>query len=134
MTAIYGGDSKHTLSVSKGFKLTVTERTTTVTVSPNTAKVKAGKSLKLEAEVTDSNAGTTTNPTGTVTWSDGGAGGSFSSATCTLVSKTGSTSVSLCSVKYTTSATPKTAAITATYGGDSNHDGSSGTSSITGTS
>lgn len=59
------------------------------------------------------------SPTGNVTWTSNGAG-TFSPSSCTLSS-------GACSVSYTPSASTKPIKVTATYKGDSNNAGSSGT-------
>ncbi|WP_133121021.1 beta strand repeat-containing protein, partial [Candidatus Nitrosotalea bavarica] len=100
---------------------TIDNTSLTVTSNPNT--ISAGGQVILTATVTDTSSSPTT-PTGTVTWNAGNAGGTFSSSSCTLSSST-------CNVTYTTSATsPSNVVITASYSGDTTHQTSSGTSSL----
>src|SRR3954447_18466103 len=101
---------------------------TSVSCSPN--PVTYGASSVCTATVTDTAASGKTAPTGTVTFNNGGASGSLTSSTCTLGSPT-STSSS-CSVGYTPSAVGTgTHAIGASYGADSTHSGSSGSTNLT---
>src|SRR5207247_2225629 len=78
------------------------------------------------ATVTDTDTGTPSTPTGTVSFSSSGAG-TFSSSSCTL---SGAGSTASCSVSYTPTASGMQT-ITATYGGDTIHTGSSGTTTVT---
>ncbi len=120
MTATYGGDTFH--SVSSGTsRLTVTQRTTSTTVSC-TSPVVINQGSACTATVTDTSPGTTSTPTGTVSFSSTGATGTFSPTSCTLSSGS-------CSVTFTPSASGSTT-VTGSYGGDSNHGTSSGTTSI----
>jgi hypothetical protein len=81
------------------------------------------------ATVSDTSPGTEITPTGTVGFSANGSG-VFSSTTCTL-SATATVGQSSCSVYYATSAGAASGqTITATYGGDSTHTGSSGTTTL----
>src|SRR3954454_13836276 len=101
---------------------------TNVSCSPN--PVTYGASSVCTATVTDTAASGKTAPTGTVTFNNGGASGTFIGPTCTLGSPT-STSSS-CSVGYTPSAVGTgTHAIGASYGADSTHSGSSGSTNLT---
>jgi trimeric autotransporter adhesin len=126
ISATYSGDSLHAGS-SGTSTLTSTLRTTSTTVLPNPASGTLGKPINFKAKVADSSPGTKITPTGTVSWSDGGAGGTFSASTCTLTLVT--TGVSACTVTYTPAKIgPIT--ITGTYSGDTNHTGGSGTSSL----
>ena len=82
-----------------------------------------GTQTKCKATVTGSSP---SSPTGTVSWS-AGAKGTFSTAFCTLLSGS-------CTVSFTPTFTPavpySTVTISATYGGDANNAGSSGSSSL----
>src|SRR6185437_9697939 len=100
------------LSISK-------KHNTTTTVSPNPLTLAQGSKVQLTASLADTSISSTV--TGYVSWSDGNAGGTFDSASCTLSSNT-------CSVYYTAPAGSTNAVtITATYGGDDSHSLSSGT-------
>jgi len=101
---------------------------TSTAVTPNPSSVVDGNTIKFNATVTDTSSSPTT-ATGKVSWSDGGAGGSFSSGTCTLVSL--SSSQSYCQVTYTAPSTTGSVTITAKYLGNSTHMVSSGTSALT---
>lgn len=105
-----------------------TQHTTSTTVSPSPSSVILGNSITYTVEVTDTGTGVLSYPTGTVTWSDGGEGGAFTSTSCTLSESTSSSST--CLVTYTPFSSG-TVTITATYGSDTSHLGSSGTSSLT---
>ncbi|HJU14253.1 MAG TPA: Ig-like domain repeat protein [Candidatus Nitrosotalea sp.] len=97
---------------------------TTLAISPNSLTVNPGASNTFTITVTDSSASPTT-PTGTIQLNDNGAGGTFSPVSCTLSSGS-------CEVSYAASANPpSTITITASYGGDSVHSASAGTSILT---
>ena len=82
-----------------------------------------GNIISYTVTVTDTDSGASSTPTGIVTWSDNGAGGSFSTnAICTL-------SLGSCSIIYTPTA-PGSESITASYGGDSVHAGGSGSAAL----
>src|SRR3989454_1399407 len=115
ITGAYGGDSTHAASTSAAASVTVNPRTTSTAVVCTTPVV-INQASSCTATVTDTSTGTIITPTGTVTFTETGPAGSFSSATCTLVSGS-------CSVTFTTTATG-TAVITGAYGGDSTHSGS----------
>src|SRR5437867_334419 len=102
---------------------------TTTVVSPNPASATAASPITFTATVADTSASSPSSPTGTVSWSDNGAGGSFVAASCTLSSS--SSSQSQCTVTYLAPLTPGSITITASYSGDSTHLSSSGTSSLT---
>ena len=87
ITATYAGDNVHKTS-SGNSSLTVTLRNTITTVTPNPAAIGHGGKTILNARVFDTSSSTKSNPTGLASWSDGGAGGSFSSPTCTLIPST----------------------------------------------
>ena len=127
ITGTYGGDSAHTTSFGTA-SLTVNLRTTTTTVTPNPATTNIGKPIAFTAKVNDPGLGTTTLPTGTVSWDDGGKGGLFNSTSCILT--TFSTSTGICAVSYTPS-TSDPVTITGTYGGDSAHATSFGATQLT---
>ncbi len=103
--------------------VTVNTRTTTTLVTPNPSSVTVGNTITYSVTVTDTDSGASSTPTGTATWSDNGAGGSFSSAMCTLAAGS-------CSIIYTPT-TPGSETITASYGGDSVHAGGNGSAVLT---
>jgi hypothetical protein len=110
---------------------TVTVRSTSTSVSCSPGTVAVGTASTCTATVTDTDAGTPSTPTGTVSFGSSGAGG-FGGNPCTLDET--SSGVASCSVSYTPDAsnTPtRTDTITATYGGDSTHAVSSGTTAVT---
>ena len=100
---------------------TIDNTSLTVVSNPNT--ISAGSHVTLTATVTDTSSSPIT-PTGTITWNDGNAGGSFHSTTCILSANT-------CTTSYTPAASvPNSITITASYGGDATHQASSGSSSL----
>jgi Divergent InlB B-repeat domain len=100
---------------------------TSTTLSPSVAVASPGTPITVTATVLDIGV-TPTYPTGSVSWSDGGAGGSFASASCTLsqVAPHGGK----CSVSYSpaTGSIGKTVTLSAAYLGDAGHLGSAGQS------
>ena len=125
----YFGDPGHSSS-SGSASLTVSApalHSTAMGVSPNPSSVTAGGSMTFTASVTDI-ASSPTVPSGTISWSDGGKGGSFSSPTCSLQSAGAATSS--CQVTYTAPSAAGSVTITASYSGDPIHSTSSGTSSL----
>jgi hypothetical protein len=96
----------------------LTSTTTSVSCSPTTIAV--GSSTTCTATVTGS------SPTGTVSFSSSSSGGAFNPTSCTLSSGS-------CSVSYSDSIAGSPT-ITATYSGDANNAGSSGSTTITVTS
>jgi hypothetical protein len=118
LTANYGGDSKNSPSAGT-YSLAVRMKTTKTTVSctPRFAIAGSTTTITCTARVTGY------SPTGAVTWSQYGAGSaSFSPATCAL--STGSCSVTVRGI------TAGTVTLLASYGGDSNNQGSSRTTSV----
>ena len=86
-----------TYSANNEFHATSVHSTGTV-VSCTPDPMTIGGSTTCTATVTDNASSGATAPGGTVTFDDGGAGGSFTNATCTLSGSTPSTS---CLVTYT---------------------------------
>ena len=118
LTANYGGDSKNSPSAGT-YSLAVRMKATKTTVSctPRSAVAGSSTTITCTARVTGY------SPTGAMTWSQYGAGSvSFSPATCAV--STGSCSVTVRGV------TAGTATLLAAYGGDSNNQGSSRTTSV----
>src|SRR5439155_734149 len=108
--------------------LIITLGATKTSVTPNPATTAIGKPITFNAKVLDSGSGTQSVPSGTVSWSDGGAGGSFNATSCTLSQY--STSTSTCYIVYTPSTNPALVTINGTYSGDSTHKKSFGTSAL----
>ena len=122
----YAGDSTHSGSATTtAFTVTVTPRNTSTSVSCLPASVSAGQKTLCVTTVTDTSPGMFITPTGAVGLSQTGVTGAFT--TCTL---TGTTVSAMCSSTFTAS-TIGTAAVTASYPGDSPHSSSSGTTRIT---
>src|SRR5207247_10733670 len=103
--------------------------TTTTVVSPNPASATQGSPIVFTATITDTSASSPSSPTGTVSWSDNGAGGSFLTGTCNLSPTTPTQGE--CTVTYVAPFTTGSFTISASYSGDSIHLPSSGTSSLT---
>jgi hypothetical protein len=101
---------------------------TATIVSPNPASATAGTPITFTATVTDRSASSPSSPSGIVSWSDNGAGGSFLIGTCTLASS--SSGQSQCTITYVTPITHGSVTIAASYSGDSTHLASSGASSL----
>ena len=119
LTASYGGNSKNSQSAGTyGLTVSTVDPKTTVSCTPKSAAAGASAVITCTAKVTGY------SPTGTVSWSQSGAGSvSFASATCTL-------SQGKCSVTMTGS-TGGHVTITATYSGDPNNQRSSRTAKLT---
>src|SRR5207244_2686333 len=126
ITATYGGDATHDGSSDIG-RASCRESATTTSVSCTPATVPVGSPTSCTATVTDTTPGVATTPTGTVSFTN--SGGTFAAASCTL---SGTGSSASCSVTFTPNASGAHT-ITATYGGDATHDGSSGTTVVTAT-
>src|SRR2546426_7484121 len=111
-----------------------TSNATTTSVGCSPAVIAVGESTVCTATVSDSTPGAATTPTGSLTFTSGG-GGNFSSASCQLAAGsvdpiTGAASAR-CSVTYTSTALGTgVRTVTATYGGDATHAGSSGTTLV----
>lgn len=91
-------------------------------ITLNPTIVNPGSQVQLAVKV--SGTSDHSNPTGTVSWSDGSAGGKFNPISCTLSS-------GVCSVSYVPpSSFDGTITITGSYGGDSTHYGSSSRSAL----
>lgn len=101
-----------------------TSDSTSVTISSNLSTANPGSSVTLTVTVSDTSSSPTA-PTGAVSWSDNNAGGAFNPSSCILASGS-------CTTSYTIATnSPSTVPITASYGGDSIHTTSSGTSTLT---
>ncbi|WP_133120964.1 hypothetical protein [Candidatus Nitrosotalea bavarica] len=121
VTAAYDGDNLHSSSTGTS-SVTISSKSNTVTtVTPNTGTIARGSHVQFTATLSD----TTISPeqiAGTVSWSDGNAGGTFNPVSCMLSSN-------VCVVSYTPSiSSTNQVTVTATYGGDNTHSGSYGTS------
>jgi hypothetical protein len=105
------------------------KRPTTTSVVCDPSAVPGGTPTVCTATVSDVGNGTKTAPTGTVAFDSGGAGG-FGAPTCTL-SATSTQGVSTCAQSYAPAASgPGSSTVTATYGGDSGHGTSKGTTTV----
>src|SRR3989441_3281788 len=128
ITAIYGGDTDH-FGSQGSTTITVTRRPTSTTVNCNPGTVPVNAPTSCTATVTDTGPGTTIPPTGMVSFTSTGSG-TFSFTSCLLIPL--SSSASSCSVNYTPNpGSEGTHTIKATYNGDPNHSGSSGTFDLT---
>lgn len=125
ITGAYGGDSTQTASRGQD-TITVTLRATTTALSCQQVKPVLSECT---ATVTDTSPGTATAPTGTISFTSSGSG-VFSATQCTL---SGSGTSASCTVYYGTpaGAPMKGQTITATYGGDSTHQNSTGNTTLT---
>jgi hypothetical protein len=116
----YSGDGSHAASRGQA-ALTVTLRATTTVLTCQRALLVLDKCT---ATVSDASPGTATAPTGTVTFTSSRRG-IFSSTRCTL---SGSGTSASCSVRYTPLFGSQT--LTASYGGDSTHQTSTGNTTL----
>ena len=124
----YSGDLTNQPSRSLSASLTVTKRITSTSVSCSVAFLTDHHATPCTATVTDTSSGTPMTPTQLVVWSSTGHG-TFSPSSCTLV---GVGSTASCTVTYTAApGKPVSQTITATYVGDTDHSGSSGSTRIT---
>jgi Bacterial Ig-like domain (group 3) len=104
------------------------QATTSTSVSCSPPTVGVGQSTSCTATVTDTGSGTRATPEGAVTFSSDSPGG-FSAGSCTL---SGSGATASCQVSYTASAVASGShTITASYGGDLAHPGSTGSTTVT---
>lgn len=127
LTASYGGDSENPPSVGS-YDLNVTRAATNTPVSCTPRSTGAGSSTVITCTADPDCVlwRTCVGPTGNVSWSQSGTGSvSFNSATCTL-----SGADPVCSVTMT-GVTSGSVTITATYAGDPDNQGSSGTAKLT---
>ncbi len=130
VTASYGGDPAHAAS-SGSAAVIVTKRATSTAVS---CKLQAfpgfrGKQLVCTAVVTDTASGTTSPPTGTVSFAATDPTVGFSPNPCTLSGAGGSAAICSTRVVYS-GLLKKSITVTATYSGDSVHAPSSGSASL----
>jgi hypothetical protein len=122
VTARYAGDLTHRTSDATS-TLAVTLRSTATSLGCEPATVVVGQPTWCTATVTDTAAGTSSTPTGTVTFSSDSPG-SFNPTACTLSAVTNASASASCAVTYTpTSCPPGQPDITASYGCDAIHAG-----------
>jgi hypothetical protein len=127
ITADYDGDTDHD-TTEGGTTVTATKRSTSTSVECSPTSVAVNVATSCTATVTDTSDGTGLTPGGTVSWTTDSTGTFSGSGSCTL-DGTGT-----CTVTYTPAAgTEGPHEVKATYGGDDDHTGSSGTSTITAT-
>src|SRR2546425_6348269 len=124
VTGAYLGDSTHKGS-SSTFGLTISKRSTSTGVNCSPNFVLPGHSTTCQASATDTSPGTLLTPTGSITWSSNGAG-TFTPTSCNLSITT------TCTVIYSPSSTTTTGnqQITAAYQGNTDHFGSSSSTSL----
>jgi hypothetical protein len=120
VTATYPGDTSH--EPSHGVTKVSTPRPTAVTVTCTPAQVSAEQSIACTATVRRTGAGSSSKPTGSVSFSAAPAGRFAHGHSCTLTS-------AACKVTYTP--LPGQQMMTATYDGDSGHDQSHSTTTVT---
>jgi Big-like domain-containing protein len=122
LTASYSGDSAHSASATTT-SVTASKRSDTTGVVCAPLPVVVGQTTSCTATVSDTGAGTAITPGGTMTWSS--AAGTFSPPTCPLAADA-------CSSTFTPSAgSVGSATVGATYGGDTDHLTSSGSTPVT---
>jgi len=126
ITASYGGDSSHSASSGSTPLTVILLHHTTTAVISNSTTVNTGGHATLTVSVSDT-ASSPTTPSGTILFDDGYAGGTFNLASCTLSSGS-------CTSTYAPTNSHGTVTITASYGGDSSHSTSSGSTHLAVTS
>src|SRR5437899_5865044 len=115
--------TNNTSAISPNSTSSITNKTSSVTVTPNPAS-NQGSQITFAARVVDTSSSPTT-PTGTISWSDGDAGGTFSQVSCAL-------STGVCTTVYIPpTGVASSITITARYQGDSTHLSASNTSTLT---
>jgi hypothetical protein len=118
VSAAYQGDSTHTAS-NGGSQVAATLRSTTTGLTCDTNTLNAGSSTTCTATVSDTDAGNTTTPTGSVDFSAVPADGGFASGgACQLSEST--PGVATCGLTYTPTS-PGSPAVSAAYQGDGTH-------------
>jgi len=121
ITAAYSGDTDDSAGTPATYSLAISQATTVTTVTAAPSPAVVGATITFTATVTTTPAGGT--PTGTVTFSAAGPGGTIALGPGTLAAGSATvTSSTLTGGTYT---------ITASYGGDTNNAPSSGTTSET---
>jgi hypothetical protein len=116
------GDSTHATSYGTSRLSISILHSTSVSIGPNQTAFVRG-TLNFNATVRDTS-GSQTTPTGTISWDDKHAGGTFLPESCTITS-------TFCTTSYTSAVNaPSSITITATYSGDSTHATSTGTLSL----
>jgi Big-like domain-containing protein len=127
ITAGYSGDETHLVNTAS-MALTVSSAPTSTFVGCSPTAVTPGHATTCTATVGDDGPGAPTTPTGTVSFSSGGAGKLSRGGQCTLSGSRGSAS---CAVSFTPGRTQSnTPTLTARYGGDFGHTGSSGSTTV----
>ena len=124
ITAAYGGDSSHTTSSGQA-ALTVTLRATTTVLACQRSLVVF---QECTATVSDTSPGRATAPTGKVSFSSSGRG-VFSARQCTL-SGTGTSASCTVTFRPLAGIPFNSQTIAASYGGDSTHQGSTGSTKL----
>jgi Divergent InlB B-repeat domain len=125
----YAGDLNH--SSSAGLATIPVISPSATTISANSLSVISGQVINFTVTVTDENTGPKNAPLGDVSWSDGGAGGSFSATQCSLGQANNYSSY--CTVTYTAPSGLTGALsveISATYAGDALSSPSAGKASL----
>ncbi len=123
ITVSYGGDEIHSVDTATAALTVNLLHGTIITIAPNPAAVIQGSKVLLTASVAD-NSSAPIIPSGTISWSDGNAGGTFDQTSCTL-------SDGSCATSYTPStSSSNSVTITASYGGDGTHYGGYGVSHV----
>jgi hypothetical protein len=125
VTASYGGDGIHAASSGQAAIAVTLRVTSTVLACQQVNPVLS----KCTSTVSDTSPGSATAPSGTVSFTSSGPG-VFSATQCTL---SGSGTVASCTVYYATPAgvPMRGQTITASYGGDSTQQGSTGSATLT---
>ena len=125
--ATYSGDSVFIPGAIE-FSLTVTKRSSFFQITCTPSMLAVNQPTICSGTVSDTSPGTPLIPTGTVTWSSTASGAAFKPSSCTI---SGSGSTASCTVTYSPGPGPKNSqTVTATYRGDTDHFGSSGTTTL----
>jgi hypothetical protein len=126
--AAYAGDATHAPSRGKA-SLTVIRRSSSIAVSCRPTTIVHGSSTVCTATVADASGGVAVAPNGDVNWSAPASAGTLNSTSCALTTQNGGRR---CSVSFKTRlAFRGQFSLTATYAGDANHTGKTGTARAT---
>ncbi len=129
LSGAYSGSATHKIS-DGSFDLTVTKRTTATAVSCSPGSVALNEGSSCTATVSDTDGGTKSFPSGSVSFGSDNPGTFTPGTSCTLA-QVGATSTSSCSVTYTPTANAGTHKLSGAYSGSATHKISDGSFDLT---